>query len=153
MDRFSWIVISVVGLLLLAAVGVATLRPGQGAQTQDVYLEQDTPEGVIHDAFLAFQLRDTERMKSYFSQRVQAEFDQNQRWPNMDYYPDTSNRRMRIEKVEIQGEDRAIVTIGIDNYSGGGLFSQSNVWTSKQTFSLLREESGWKIDSENFYFY
>ena len=153
MDRFSWIVVGVVGLLLLAAVGVATLRPGAGAAAQEVYLEQDTPDGVVHDAFVAFLRKDVQRMKGYFSQRVQESFDKDQRWPNIDYYPDTGSRRMRIESVEMQGEDRATVTIGIDNYSPGGLLASSNVWTNRQTLLLVKEESGWKIDSENFYFY
>ncbi|MBX3051727.1 MAG: hypothetical protein KF753_09655 [Caldilineaceae bacterium] len=153
MDRFSWIVISAVGLLLLAAVGVATLRPNDSAAAQEVYLEQDTPDGVVHDAFVAFLRRDTERMKSYFSQRVRENFDKDQRWPNIDYYPDTGNKRMRIESVEMQSEERATVTIAIDNYNSGGLFSQSNVWTNRQTLLVVKEATGWKIDSENFYFY
>jgi len=153
MDRFSWIVIGVVGLLLLAAVGVATLGSDQSAAAEEVYLEQDTPEGVVHDAFVAFLHRDSARMKSYFSRRVQESFDRDSRWPNIDYYPDAGSRRMRIEKVDMQGEDRAAVTIVIDNYSPGGLFAQSNVWSSRQTLALVREDAGWKIDSEKFYFY
>ncbi len=153
MDRFSWIVIGVVGLLLLAALGAATLRPGAGAAAQEVYLEQDTPDGVVHDAFVAFLRRDTERMKGYFSERVRANFDRDQRWPNMDYAPQTGSRRMRIESVEMQGEERAIIAIAVDNYNPGGLFNQGNVWTSQQTLTLVREQDGWKIDSENFYFY
>ena len=153
MDRFSWIVIGIVGLLLLAAVVVATLRPGQGAAAQQVYLEQTTPEGVVHDAFVAFLRRDTDRMRSYFSQRIRTTFDRDQRWPNLDYYPDTGSRRMRIENIEMQGESRATVTIAIDNYNSGGLFSQGNVWTNRQVLVLVHEQDGWKIDSENFYFY
>jgi len=153
MDRFSWIVIGVVGLLLLAAVGVATLQPDQDATAQEVYLEQNTPDGVVHDAFVAFLRRDIERMKGYFSRRVRESYDKDLRWPNIDYYPDTGSRRMRIEKVEMQGDNRATVTVGIDNYNPGGLFNQGNVWTNRQTFALVQEEGGWKIDSDNFYFY
>lgn len=153
MDRFSWIVISVVGLLLLAAVGAATLRPSEDAAAPETYLEQETPDGVVHDAFVAFLRRDTERMKSYFSQRVRENFDRDQRWPNIDYYPETGSRRMRIESVEMQGENRATITIAVDNYNPGGLFNQGNVWTSRQTLTLVLEQDGWKIDSENFYFY
>lgn len=153
MDRFSWIVIGVVGLLLLVAVGVATLGPGTGAAAQEVYLEQDTPDGVVHDAFVAFLRKDVQRMKGYFSKRVQESFDKDQRWPNIDYYPSTGSRRMRIESVEMQGDDRATVTIAIDNYSPGGLFSSNNVWTNRQTLLLVKEDTSWKIDSENFYFY
>ncbi|MCL4835018.1 MAG: hypothetical protein KJZ86_21430 [Caldilineaceae bacterium] len=153
MDRFSWIVISAVGLLLVAAVGFATLGPSQGTTAEEVYLEQDTPEGVVHDAFIAFLRRDTERMKGYFSKRVQDTFDRDQRWPNLDYYPDTNSRRMRIESVDQPSENRATVTVAIDNYSPGGIFNQGNVWTNRQLLTLVKEESGWKIDSENFYFY
>ena len=153
MDRFSWIVIGVVGILLLAAVGVATLRPAQSETAPEAYLEQDTPDGVVHDAYVAFLRRDTTRMKSYFSQRVQENFDRDKRWPEIEYYPDTNSRRMRIASVEMQGDDRAVVTIDIDNYSPGGLFSSNNVWTNRQVLSLVREDGGWKIDSENFYFY
>jgi len=153
MDRFSWIVIVAVGLLLLAAVGVATLRPGQDAASQEVYLEQDTPDGVVHDAFVAFLQQDSVRMKSYFSQRVRDAFEQNDRWPNLDYFPDSSSRRMRIERVEMISEDRATVAIVVDNYNRGGFLAQSNVWSSRQTLTLIREEDHWKIDSENFYFY
>lgn len=153
MDRFSWIVIGVVGVLLLAAVGVATLRPAQNETAQEVYLEEDTPEAVVHDMYVAFLKHDVVRMKGYFSQRVRENFEQNQRWPEIQYYPDTSSRRMRIVTVEIQGQDRAMVTMDIDNYSPGGLFSSNNVWTNRQLLSLVREEDSWKIDSENFYFY
>lgn len=152
MDRFSWIVIAVVGLLLLAAVGVATLGPERSAATQPVYLEQDTPDGVVHDAYVAFLRRDTERLQGYYSQRVREIFDRDQRWPGRDYYLDSSSRRMRIEKVEMDGDDRATVTMAIDTYNRGGLFGQGGVWTSRQVLALVREESGWKIDSEFVYF-
>lgn len=157
MDRFSWIVIAVVGLLLLAAVGVAVVRPDQGAPAQEVYLEEDTPEGVVHDAFVAFLRRDSERLKSYFSQRVRDSYDKENRWPAFEYYPGSGSRRMRIERVEMLSDNRATVSIAIDTYSPGGLFGQSNVWTNRQTVTLVREAHGqeehWRIDSENFYFY
>ena len=152
MDRFSWIVIAVVGLLLLAAVGVATLGTDQGAAQAEAYLEQDTPEGVVHDAYVASLRRDSERFRSYFSQRVRDIYAQDQRWPSIDYAPDNGSRRMRIENVEMISKDRATVSVAIDNYSPGGLFNQSNVWTNRQTITLVREDGSWKIDSENFYF-
>lgn len=67
--------------------------------------KQDTPDGVVHDAYVAFLRRDTTRMKSYFSQRVQENFDRDKRWPEIEYYPDTNSRRMRIASVEMQGDD------------------------------------------------
>lgn len=153
MDRFSWIVIAVVGLLLLAAVGVAVLRPEQDASAQETYLEQNTPDGVVHDAFVAFLRRDTERVKSYYSQRVRDTFEKESRWPSFDYYPEAGSRRMRIERVEMNGDNRATVSIAIDSYSPGGLFNQGNVWTNRQTLTLIRENEQWRIDSENIYFY
>jgi len=152
MDRFSWIVIGVVGLLLLAAVGVATLRPGQGAAAQEVYLEQDTPEGVVHDAYVAYLSQDSVKMESYYSKRVQAIFKKDNQRPTSNYYPDQQSRRMRVESVKNLAADQATVIFAIDTYSPGGLFDQGNVWTNRQTLMLIREDGGWKIDSENFYF-
>ena len=59
-DRFTWGIILGVLLLIAAAVIMVTVTGGRGWQTDD-YLNEDTPEAVVHDAFLAFIRNDPGR--------------------------------------------------------------------------------------------
>lgn len=152
MDRFTWAVVVVVVLLLVGAVATLSLTGGQGNQSVEAYLPEDSPEAAVHNAYVATTRGDANTARQYYSTEV-LESDEGMFRNRFDnFYPQNRNQRLRILSVERQGEDSALVTVAIDNYSAGGLFDSGSTWTQRQTIPLIREEGRWKIDSQ-VYFY
>ena len=69
LDKFTWAVIGVVVLLLVAAVVTVNVTGGIGAQAQE-YMAQDTPEAPVYNAFLALQRGDLTKAREQYSQAV-----------------------------------------------------------------------------------
>lgn len=150
-DRFTWTVVGVVVLLIVAAILTVTLGGGQG-WSGDAYLNEDTPSAVVHDAYLALVRNDLARARSHFSSRVLAETEKNVPFAERFSYISNQNTRLRILKVTMEGEDKALVTVAIDRYAPGGLFNDSTIWTDRRTIPLVREPDGWKIDTVDLLF-
>jgi hypothetical protein len=60
---------------------------------------------------------------------------------------------MRILKNEpaTDDPDRALVTYLLDNYSQGGLFGSGSTYSREGTVEVVREEDGWKINTQEFF--
>ena len=67
------IVVGIVLLIIVALVAVLTRSP----QNED-YVADDTPQGVVHDYFLAIQRKDYDRAYSYLSDDLKSKPDLNQ---------------------------------------------------------------------------
>jgi hypothetical protein len=152
MDRFTWAVVIGVALLLVGAVVTLSLSGGRGNQGAEEYLTEDSPEAAVYNAYLAFQKGDRNTARQSYSTAVLEADDGLFRNQLGRIYMQERNQRLRILSVERQGDESALVTIAIDNYSGGGLFDSGSTWTQRQTIPLIREEGRWKIDSQ-VYFY
>jgi hypothetical protein len=151
MDRFTWAVVIVVVLLLVGAVVTLSLTGGRGIENTESYLTEDSPEAVIHNAYVAVLNGDVTRARQYYSTRVLEDEDSMFKNRFESFYGGDLNRRLRILTVERQSEESALATIALDNYSVGGLFD-SGSWTQRQTLTLIREDGRWKIDSMIFFY-
>ena len=152
-DRFTWGIILGVLLLIAAAVITVTVTGGRGWQTDD-YLNEDTPEAVVHDAFLAFIRNDPDVAVSHYSQKALA--DDGTRTPfieRFNYYDSNrQSQRLRILDVDINDDkDKAYVTLAVDRFRPGGLFD-SGTSSSRRTAPLVREDGAWKIDTADLFY-
>lgn len=154
MDKFTWGVVLVVLLLLVGAVVTVNLTGGQG-WGQEEYLDEDTPAAAVHNAYVAFLKQDLETARQYYTNRVLDEAQNQEMLANRfrdPYYPGNRNQRLRIIDTELQGDDRALVTIATDYYSSSGPFGGGSTWSNRRTLELVREDGRWKIDTIEFFF-
>lgn len=153
LDKFTWAVIGVVVLLLVAAVVTVNVTGGIGAQAQE-YMAQDTPEAPVYNAFLALQRGDLTKAREQYSQEALDGFEK-------DGYDQlagrststSSSQRLRIIKSEPVADDpdRALVTFEQDTYNQGGLFGSGSTWSREGTIEVVREGDGWKINTQEFF--
>ncbi len=148
-DRFTWGIVIGVVVLIAAAIITVVVSGGRGWQSAD-YLNEDTPQAVVHDAFLASVRNEPDVAIDHYSLDVLKEDDGPPFRERFSYYDhDRPARRLLILDVDIDEEnDRAYVRIAIDNFNQGGLF-ESSTWTYRRTIPLVREDGAWKIDTED----
>lgn len=153
LDKFTWAVIGVVVLLLVAAVVTVNATGGAGVDTQE-YMALDTPEAPVFNAFLALQRGDLTKAREQYSQEVLEELDDS----NYDPFSgrsttSTSSQRMRILKSEPASDDpdRALVSYLLDSYNQGGLFGSGSTYSREGTVEVVREDDGWKINTQEFF--
>ena len=153
LDKFTWAVIGVVLVLLIAAVVTVNMTGGQGVEAQE-YMPLDTPEAPVYNAFLALQRGDLTTAREQYSEMI---LQQNER-DNYDPFAGrtasaNSSQRLRIIKVEPVPDDpnRALVTFIQDTYSQGGLFGAGSTWSREVTVEVIRAEDGWKINTPEYF--
>ena len=153
LDKFTLVVLAVVGLLLVAAV--ITVSRGN-APTEEAYRTDDVPETPVVNAFLALQKGDLAKARQQYTQAV---LDRTEKDPGYGplrgqaYYGDAS-RRLRVSETRIDPDDpdRAYVTAAVDNYSTGGLFNSGSTYTSERVVEVVREDDAWKINVEEYFY-
>ncbi|MBK8050313.1 MAG: hypothetical protein IPK16_26340 [Anaerolineales bacterium] len=153
LDKFTWIVLALVAILLVAAV-VTVSR--SGAQQPLEYRTDDSPEAPVVNAFIAFQKGDMAVARRQYSAQVLKEVDSVTGYGPLrgePYYGDASRRLRLIEtNVDDQNPDRAYVSFAIDNYSTGGLFNQGQTWSTDRVVEVIREDGAWKINAQEFFY-
>lgn len=151
-DRFTLGIIIGVLLLVVGAVITIVFTGGRGWESAE-YLNEDTPEAVVHDAFLATVRNDPDVAMSHYSRDVLEDEDNVRFRERFNYYDSgRSSRRMRILDVDISEDgDEAYVTVAIDNFRQGGLFD-SGTSTYRRTVPLVREDGAWKIDTDDLFY-
>ena len=152
-DRFTWIVLGVVIILLAAAVVTVNRTNGDG-WGELTYLDENSPEAAIYNAFVAFSLQDSERVSELYTRRVLDEYKEGRgsEQPIRPFFSrDDNPRRLRILEVTTH-DTSAQVTFAVDHYSQGGPFGSGESWTDQRTLRVVQEEGIWKIDEANFYF-
>ena len=151
-DRFTLAIIAGVLLLVIGAVITVLATGGPGWQSAE-YLNEDTPEAVVHDAFLATVRNESDVAMSHYSRDVREDEDNLGFRSRLNHYDSgRSARRLRILDVDINEEgDKAYVSVAIDNFHQGGLFD-SGTSTNRRTIPLVREEDAWKIDSDDVFY-
>ncbi len=152
MDKFTWAIIIGVLVVLVAAVITVNLTSGEG-WGEASYLDEDAPEAVVHNAFVAFLNQDFAKARQYYSAEVFKEDERAERFPGERefYYPTDMNRRLRIKSVNYVDDGEAMVTVTIDYYSAGGLFGGGNTWSRERMLKVVQEEGEWKIDTNEFF--
>ncbi len=151
-DRFTLAIILGVLLLVIGAVITIVFSGGRAGQSAE-YLNEDTPEAVVHDAFLATVRNEPDVAMSHYSRDVLEDEDNVRFRERFNYYDSgRSSRRLRILNADISEDgDKAYVTVAIDNFHQGGLFD-SGTSTYRRTIPLVREDDAWKIDTDDLFY-
>lgn len=156
LDKFTIAVLVVVAVLLGAAI--FTIYRANVDDAPAVYLSEDAPATPVVNAFLAYQDGDIPTARAQYSQEVLDRIDNAESGYGPlrgDYYgPNDANRRLRVlkEQIDESNPDRAYVTVAIDTYSTGGLFNSGSTWSSERVVEVVREDGGWKINSEEYFY-
>ena len=151
-DRFTWIAIGVVLLLVIAAALTVTLTRGRGWE-DSAHVDDDAPAAPVVNAFLALEQGNLYAARAEYSQQVLDEIARQNYDPFSGRSADRGTRRLRILEQEIDPEDadRAIVTFIQDGYSRGGPFGSGNTWSRRAVVEVVREEGHWKINAQEFF--
>ena len=152
LDTFTWGVIAVVAVILVAAVLTVNLTGGAGLEALD-YITDDVPEAPVMNAFLALQQGDITRARTQYSQAVLDEIGGEKGYDPFSNRGAGQSSRLRIIEVQpIEDDpDRALVTFAVDTYSRSGPFGSGNSWTREGTVEVVREDDAWKINSQEFF--
>jgi hypothetical protein len=152
MDKFTWGIVIVVLVVLVAAVITVNLTGGEG-WGEASYLAEDTPEAVVHNAFVAFMNQDFAEARQYYSAEVLADDKRGDPFPGTGerYFPNDTNRRLRIKTINHVDDGEAIVTVSIDYYSSGGPFGGGETWSRERILNVIQEEGEWKINTHEFF--
>jgi len=152
LDTFTWGVIAVVAVILVAAVLTVNLTGGAGWEALD-YITDDVPEAPVMNAFLALQQGDITRARTQYSQAVLDEIGGEKGYDPFSNRGAGQSSRLRIIEVQpIEDDpDRALVTFAVDTYSRSGPFGSGNSWTREGTVEVVREDDAWKINSQEFF--
>ncbi|HHY58971.1 MAG TPA: hypothetical protein GYA08_26455 [Chloroflexi bacterium] len=152
-DRFTLVILALVGLLIVAAV-LTVSRGGDAAM--ESYRTEDAPETPIYNAFLALQQGDIPMARAQYSAQVLKEAASDTGYGPLHgdaySYGDVA-RRLRVTNVKVDPQDanRAYVTVAIDTYTTGGIFNSGNTWTTERTVEVIREDGAWKINAQEYF--
>lgn len=151
LDKFTWAVIGVVLLLLVAAVITVNMTGGEGVESRQ-YLANDQPEAPVYNAFLALQRGDITKAREQYSQAVLAEFRKDGNYDPLLGRSSSQfgNRRLRILKSEVIEDDpnRALVTYALDSYYEGGFLGSGSTSSYEGTVEVIFEDGGWKLNTQ-----
>lgn len=157
LDRFTIVVLIVVGALLAAAIFTVSRTNNSGNPAD--YVTEDAPETPVINAFLALQNGDIPKARQQYSTEVLARVDSSESGGygplrGSSYGYSDANRRVRVLKVQIDENDpdRAYVTVAIDTYNSGGLFNSGSTWSSERVVEVVREDGAWKLNSEEYFY-
>ncbi|MEM7534607.1 MAG: hypothetical protein AAF639_20670 [Chloroflexota bacterium] len=153
-DTFTWAVIGIVLILMVAAV--ITVQRSDGNTTNTLtYIEDDTPAAPVQNAFVAFHQGDLLKAKEQFTTDVIEDAGKDSYGPfGGNRMLDERPRRLRIADVQQGADDadEAIVIFELDTYSGGGLFGGGDTWSYRSSVTVIREEGVWKINTPEFFY-
>ena len=149
LDRFTWIVLAVVVILLIVAV-VTVNRSASPTTGTPAYHTADAPETPVYNAFVATERGEHYRAREQYTAAVLEQMERDRFDPFAAGYRNSdTSRQLRIVAVEIDEADpnRALVTVIEDNYSPSGPFGSGNTWSNQRTIPVAREDGVWKIDA------
>jgi hypothetical protein len=155
LDKFTIVVLAIVGVLLAAAL-VTVYWSGSSRQAAE-YRTDNAPETPVHNAFLALRKGDMVKAREQYSAKVLKDVDTQEGYYGPlrgSYYSDQTARRLRILKSELdpKNPDRAYVTAAVDTYAGGGLFDSGSTWSSERVVEVVREDGVWKINTQEYFY-
>ena len=136
-DRFLLGILIFIGLLVVAALALFFIR-----QDTQVYVADDTPEGVIRNYALALQKQDFQRAFNYLADKDNKPTYDAFRHTFLTNQLDVSSNALQVGSVQYINNGEATVSVTV-LYAGGGPFTQSS--SSTGTASLVQQGGAWKI--------
>ncbi len=153
-DTFTWIIVALVLLLVVAAVVTVNLT-GDQADEPVTYRTDDSPSTPVYNAIVAVQAGDVARARAEFTKEALDQYEKGGYDPIANAASNFANNyaSQRTRIVEVSGEtgDEASVTIAEDNFGGGDLFERST-YTNQRVIRVVREDGRWKIANNNLFY-
>ena len=136
-DRFLLCILVGIGVLVLVALGLFFTRQ----DTQQEYVADDIPEGVVHNYALALYRGEHEKAYRYLADDKYKPTYNEFRESFFDHYIDPGNVGLEIGKTEIE-DDQAFVVLHLI-YSPSDPFSSG--YRGTETARLERQGGEWKL--------
>lgn len=146
-DRFLFGILVGIGLLIVAALVLFFIR-----SANTTYVDDNTPQGVAHNYFLAIHRRDYQRAYGYIMESAQK--------PDFDYFQQQfvaynagEAARTAVEIGEVQSEDntgRATVRVFLIR-PAASLFEETS--RSASTVSLVLQDGQWGLQEAPYPFW
>jgi hypothetical protein len=138
-DKFLIGIIAGIFLLVIVAIVVVLMR-GKTEQ----YITDDTPDGVVHNYFLAIQRQDYDKAYDYLSDELKSKPDLDDFITTVDNFGNRAEASLKIGETTISN-DRAQVEVAISTYRSGGLFD-SGSYTNWHTAHLrVAADGNWRL--------
>ena len=135
-DRFLIGILVGIGVLVIVALTLFFVRPDHQA-----YVDDSTPDGVVHNYSLALYQEDYEKAYDYLGEaEYKPTFSEFQK-AFFNHYVDPSNTGLEIGESKITGDD-AFVTLYLI-YNPSDPFSSG--YRSAEVAQLERQNGEWKI--------
>ena len=142
MKQDKFLIGIVAGILLLVVVSIVvvlTRAPGN-----EEYRAEDTPEGVVHNYFLAIQRKEFAKAHGYLSDDLANKPSLEQFIQEAGNYGSSQEASLKIGDVT-QTDGVTQVAVTVTSYSGGGPFD-SNRYSSDDVALLRQDAAGqWRI--------
>jgi hypothetical protein len=136
-DRFLMGILIFIGLLVIAALALFFFR-----QDTQVYVADDTPDGVIRNYAMAVQKLDFQRAYSYLSDKDNKPTYEVFRRAFLTNQLDVSSNAIQVGSVQFINSTETSVSLSI-LYAGSGPFNQG--WSSNDTATLVQQNGAWKL--------
>jgi len=136
-DRFLLGILIFIGLLVIAALALFFIR-----QDTQVYVADDTPEGVIRNYALALQKQDFQRAYNYLADKDNKPTYEVFRRAFLTNQLDVSSNALQVGSIQYMNSGEATVSLTV-LYAGGGPFTQSS--SSTDTATLVQQGGAWKL--------
>ncbi len=136
-DRFLMGILIFIGLLVIAALALFFIR-----KDNQVYVPDDTPEGVIRNYTLAVQKQDYQRAYAYLADKEDKPSYETFRRAFLTNQLDPSSNAIQVGSVQYIDSTEVTVSLTV-LYAGNGPFTES--WNSTDTASLVKQAGAWKI--------
>jgi hypothetical protein len=136
-DRFLLGILVFIGLLIIAALALFFIR-----QDTQVYVADDTPEGVIRNYALALQKQDFQRAYDYLADKENKPTYDAFRRLFLTNQLDVSSNALQVGNIQYIDSGEVTVSVSV-LYAGSGPFTQS--WSSTDTATLVQQGGTWKL--------
>ena len=135
-DRFLLGILVGIGLLVLIALGLFFLR-----QDNQEYMDESTPEGVVHNYSLAVYEEDYEKAYGYLGEAENKPTFSEFQKAFFNHFVDPSNVGLEIGESKITGNEAFVTLYLIYNTSD----PFSNSYRGTETAHLERQDGEWKL--------
>ncbi|MCX6034697.1 MAG: hypothetical protein NTV38_06945, partial [Chloroflexi bacterium] len=130
-DRFLLGILIFIGLLVVAALALFFIR-----QDTQVYVADDTPEGVIRNYALALQKQDFLRAYNYLADKDNKPTYDTFRRAFLTNQLDVSSNALQVGSIQYIDSGEATVNVTV-LYAGSGPFTQG--WSSTDNAALVQQ--------------
>ena len=142
MKQDKFLIGIIAGILLLVVVAIVVVL--SRAPGNEEYRTDDTPEGVVHNYFLALQRKDYNKAYGYLADDLENKPNMEQFTREAGNYGSSQEASLKIGEVNLT-DGLAQVPVTVTTYNTGGIFDSNRY--SSEDIALLRQDAGgqWKL--------